>query len=201
MSLNQKISLEVTEKLNHISEVAGRNASEALSKLTDQKLEVVIMGSEVVSIEDINDVLDADDVVTAVYLEIKGDLNGGIILAFPERSSLSLVDILLKKSDGETVSIDDMAKSVLKETGNILAGNYLAALSNYLKLNALESIPDITSDSAESIMNSLAIEISRHSFEALLFKMNFVVDKAVIKGQMIIFFDSDSAKKMIDALK
>ncbi len=186
--------------INEISKVGGKNTSDALSKMTDQQLSVEISKSRMVEIEEIGGIMEGDGLAVAIYLKITGDLGGGIVLILPEKSALALVDILLKNSIGTTIRLDEMGQSALKETGNVLAGNYLASLADYLGLKLLESIPDITADTAESIMNALAIELSETTDEALIFKMRFVVAEEVVKGQMLMFFEADSAKKMLEAL-
>ena len=93
-----------------------------------------------------------------------------------------------------------MGKSALKETGNIVAGNYLAALADYLGLKILESVPDLTTDNSEAILNALAIELSQTTEEALIFKMKFFLGAETVKGQLLMFFDLDSAKKVLETI-
>jgi chemotaxis protein CheC len=191
------ISQQEADKLTAISELGGKKASEALSIMTNQELSVEISGTDIAKLEEISKSIGENDLVTAVFLKIQGDLNGGIILLFPEKSGLNMVDLLLKNQSGTTQKLDSMGISALKETGNILVGNYLTAMSNNLHLNVIGSVPDLATDMKDSIMNSIAVELSKNNArETMIFKMQFQVTDNSTSGQMLMFFDAASAEKM-----
>jgi chemotaxis protein CheC len=191
------ISQQEADKLTAISELGGEKASEALSIMTNQELSVEISGTDIAKLEEISKSIGENDLVTAVFLKIQGDLNGGIILLFPEKSGLNMVDLLLKNQSGTTQKLDSMGISALKETGNILVGNYLTAMSNNLHLNVIGSVPDLATDMKDSIMNSIAVELSKNNArETMIFKMQFQVTDNSTSGQMLMFFDAASAEKM-----
>lgn len=196
-----ELSAEDLRKMDNISTRGSASASEALSIMTDQELSVEISNTDIIDIEQIQKNIEANGIVTAVYLKIKGDLIGEIIFMFPESSGLSLVDMLFKRDPGTTLILDDMGESALKEVGNILAGNYLAALSNYLSINLLESVPDIASDMEESILNSIALELSQHTDETLVFEMKFNVSDDTTNGKMLIFLEDNSIQTLQKLLK
>jgi len=199
--MRDKILKEELEKLNKISKLGSKSASDALSKMTNQDIAVHIAESRLIEVEKLSTVVDGDTLSVAVYLRIEGDIHGGVVLLLPEGSALALLDLLFKKEKGTHKKIDQEGESALKETGNILVGNYLAALADSLGFNLLESIPDITKDLANAIMNALAIELSENSNDAIIFDTQFEISGTDVSGQMIIFFDEDCGDQLVEALK
>ena len=189
------ISDKVLKLLSSVSEKGSANASKALSVMTGQDIAVDISEPELIQIEKLSQD-SRNGIVVSVLLKMEGEMEGEILLIFPEDSAMSLVDVLMKKKHGKTVKLDKMDESALKEVGNILAGNYLSSLSTELHLNLLESVPDLVVDTKASVMNSLAVEISQRSFEALVFRMEFEVGKDGIKGEMLMYIAEKSVAKI-----
>ncbi|EKD63515.1 MAG: CheC, inhibitor of MCP methylation [uncultured bacterium] len=194
------ISKEDLKKMGEISEAGSKSASSALSVMTGQDIAIEISDPEIVQIEQLQK-NSKNGLVVSVLLKIEGELNGEMLLVLPESSAMKLVDILLRKKSQKTVKLDKLSESALREVGNILVGNYLSALSNALKMELLESVPDLVLDTRESIMNSLVVEISQHGYETIVFKMEFEVQKEEVKGEMFMFFNPQSIEKILEKIK
>lgn len=77
-----------------------------------------------------------------IFMAIRGELKGSLLLFFPEASAEWISCRLLRKASVEDLLIEP-ASSTLKEVGNILASAFLASLENQLDLHSLPSPPEI----------------------------------------------------------
>lgn len=78
-----------------------------------------------------------------VYMQVSGDINGGLLLALSEDCAGWLSDRLLGGvSSGDLLA--EPASSTLKEVGNILASSFLASLDDQLGLRAMPSPPRLS---------------------------------------------------------
>ncbi len=86
-----------------------------------------------------------------VYVAISGQLNGGLLLFFPEDSANRISCQLLGKD-----VVDDLLRepacSTLKEVGNILASAFLASLESQLGLRSLPAPPEIARASTNQLL-------------------------------------------------
>ena len=77
-----------------------------------------------------------------IYMGINGDLNGGMLLFFPEQSAVWLSCQLLGQAPADLLA--EPVSSTLKEVGNIIASAFLASLDNQLQLRALPTPPELS---------------------------------------------------------
>jgi len=75
-----------------------------------------------------------------------GDLTGRTLVLFPERSAQRLCDILFRRADGATAEFGPMEQSGLKEVGNILVSAYMNALSDFMGMMLVPSVPSLVID-------------------------------------------------------
>ena len=83
----------------------------------------------------------ADRVVAAVYLELKEDLKGSIVMIFPKNDAITLIDLINGKNKSADKEWNEFEISALKEIGNITAGTYLGALAKLLNYKISCSVP------------------------------------------------------------
>ena len=72
----------------------------------------------------------------------------------PDDDARLLCDLLLRKEPGATGQFDELEESSLKEAGNILGGAYLNALSDFMGMMLLPSVPTLVADRAGTILAS-----------------------------------------------
>ncbi|WP_345739386.1 chemotaxis protein CheC [Virgibacillus salarius] len=103
---------------------------------------------------------------------------------------------LLASSDNE------LAISVLKETGNIVTGAYLSALSDFTQVNMQPSVPYLSIDMAGAILTAGLIELSQVTDYAIIIntKMNPSHLSHSIEGHFLFIPDPDSFPKLFQAL-
>ena len=121
---------------------------------------------------------------------------------------------MAKRSLGVTRELNELDRSALKESGNIIAGSFLAAISNYLDVNMVESTPDLASDMLKATVDTaIAKFVGAQPAEAIAMEINFgmstsenaeaakIVPEIQTKGYFILLLDIGSAEKVMASLK
>lgn len=189
------------DALNEVGNIGMGNATTALSQLIGKKVRVSTPSLMVVDTENIiNKTKDIEVVGTIV--KIVGDITGGNMIIYQKKHADMLIDIILEGTGHENDS--DMRKSVLSEVCNILAGSYLNALSKFLDLTVLPSIPYQTEGSSADIFemadSRLNCDIDHILALTTMFEVEDVNMSKTIDGDMFMMLDSKSLKVILDTI-
>ncbi|MDO8667173.1 MAG: chemotaxis protein CheC, partial [Gemmatimonadales bacterium] len=130
------------DALKEVENIGAGHAATALSQLTNRRIMISVPKIAVSRLEDVAEQLgEPNEVVAAILLHMLGDLTGRTLLVFPEKAAKRLCDLLLGRPLGETESFGALEQSSLKEAGNILCGAYMNALSSFMGMMLLPSVP------------------------------------------------------------
>jgi chemotaxis protein CheC len=204
----------VLEALGRMAKEGSIKASASMSKLIGQTTAVESFAVRRAMVEEIAQTVGKpEDQITAIVLDMSGDAFGSMLLIFPETSAKNIADLLQKRPLGSTHTLTDPDISALKETGNIIAGSFLAAISNFLDLNIIESVPRISSDMLKAVIDSvLASFLEQRLEEAFVFEIQFSmgtnegmatqhVPEIKINTHFVLLLDSKSVDKIKGILK
>ena len=89
-----------------------------------------------------------------MLMHMMGDLTGRTLVMFPEASARALCDILFRRSAGTTGEFGEMEQSGLKEAGNILASAYMNALSDFMGMMLVPSVPSLVVDLSAAVLTT-----------------------------------------------
>jgi len=210
MDTQYQLTKEGIEALEKMSHDGAKNASESLSKLIDQKVEVKALAVRAVPIEKITELIGSpEDIVTTVIMEVTGEVAGSIMLIYPQQSAINVADFLSKRTLGTTTQLDELDKSALKESGNIISGSFLSAISNYLNINMVESIPDMATDMLKATMDFALVKFAKREVgQAVAFEIDFemgtaeaAADSEKISAYFVLLLDMESANAVLESLK
>ena len=136
--------------------------------------------------------------MTAIFLEVEGDITGDIIFLLEEGSARFLISKLMgMEVSGET--FNEMELSCVKEISNIIAGSYLNSLSTLTNLKIYPSIPHLTMDVVDAILHS-PIRKNQVENEQILFIQTEFKDDIQLDGYFVMIPDTDSYGKILGAL-
>ncbi len=136
-----KIDRRRGAELRRICQQGLEQAAEMLSKLLAQPVRVEVAAawmSDRLLLEE-----RGGEPGIGISLALSGDLEGGLLLFFPEASASWLGCQLLRRSSLENL-LSEPASSALKEVGNILASAFLTSFDNQYGLCCLPSPPQIS---------------------------------------------------------
>jgi chemotaxis protein CheC len=206
---NDKLTKEGIEALRKMAQDGANNASASLSKLVDREVVVNTLEVRAMEVEKISEIIGSpEEMTTTVTMEVRGQVNGNIMLVYPQQSAINVADFLSKRELGTTAQLDKLDKSALKESGNIISGAFLSAISNYLSINMIESIPDVATGMLKATIDSvLSRFVLRESSEAVAFEIDFEMGTAEalsinkIKAYFVLLLDVDSTDRVLQSLK
>lgn len=187
-------------KLQEVNEQASANASEALSKLIDRRVDVEISRAEVKRVEDLSPIISPEEMVAGIYLPVTGDINGAALLIFPKETAFILSDLLVKKEPGTTHKLTELDKSALKEVGNIISGNYLTVLANVLQIKIIEHIPNFSFDMFGAIVSQIITDFAQKTNKALVIEIEFTFKPETFKGYFLLLFEVEQFKAVLGSL-
>jgi chemotaxis protein CheC len=143
------------DALREVANIGAGHAATALSQMTNRTIMINVPEVNVLALEDASELLGrADETVAAVLMHMMGDLTGRTLVLFPEGSARNLCDILFRKPAGTTAEFGEMEQSGLKEAGNILASAYLNALSDFMGMMLVPSVPSLVIDLSAAVLTT-----------------------------------------------
>ncbi len=184
------------EALNEVGNIGMGNATTALSQLVDRSIKV--SSSSLTLAKDAEITNNSDTGKLGAIVRVMGDMNGGFILIIEKDRSDILVDMLLK----EVIEEDNyMKRSAFIEVANILAGSYYNALSKFLDLSIVPSIPTISEGSSDEIFRK-AKKLMNGKMEHVfglttLFDIEGEDEYHNLSGDMYMMLDSASLRSVI----
>lgn len=173
--------------------------------MTDQKVDVSFPQIEFKEVGEIPDVFDEKEeeyIVVIVQVEVEQnqdtDLMGTQMLLMNKKGGKSLAEYL-NNEETDKLELTEMEKSALKETGNILSGACLTAITQYADLKLKEGIPVIEQDQLTNIINEVIMETAEESNKALIFGTTFEFEEE-LKAYFLFLFQPGKERLITDKL-
>jgi chemotaxis protein CheC len=187
------------DALREVGNIGSGNAAVALSSMVDKKVMLSVPRASLVPLVRVSDLVGgAETTVAGVYLHVTGEASGSMLLLLEEASAYDLAKLMVSADNASPLTT--MEQSALQETGSILAGSYLNALSQMTGLLLRPSVPGYALDMAGAIIDFILIEISQSEDHVLVIETQFDVDAHTIKGHLILFPDLGSLSILLGRL-
>nr|WP_302595234.1 chemotaxis protein CheC [uncultured Cellulosilyticum sp.] len=197
----QNITDEEMDVLREAGNIASGNAMTSLGKLLGCTLDMNVARVRIEQIQELSEVLgSAEEVIAGMIINVYGDFNAMLLLAFETESALKIINLMLGKNATGIEQLDELDYSALCETGNILAGSYLSALNTFTGLQFDVSTPQMAIDMAGAILSYPAIEFVRSDNTMLFIETVFHDKNGVLSGTYILILDNNSYNKVLDSL-
>jgi chemotaxis protein CheC len=191
------------DALREVANIGAGHAATALSQLTNRRIMISVPRINVARLEEVPDLLGRpDDVVAAVLMHMLGDLTGRTLLLFPEAAGRKLCDMLLRRPVGATTVFDALEQSCLKETGNIISGAYMNALSDFMGMLLLPSVPSLVVDLSAAVLTTTYLNFGHERDFVFCVETEFHIDSAEgLWGNFLLLPDLASLKAIFDAIR
>jgi chemotaxis protein CheC len=192
------------DALREVANIGAGHAATALSQMTSRKIMISVPEVNITRLEQVADVLGKpDDVVAAVLMHMMGDLTGRALLMFPEGAAKTLCDFLLRRELGTTQTFGEMERSSIKEAGNILASAYLNALSDFMGMMLVPSVPSLVIDLNGAVLTSAHLNFGHDRDYAFCVETSFRVEGTndQMGGHFLLLPDLASLRSIFDAIR
>lgn len=198
----QKLSASERDALREVANIGAGHAATALSQMTGRKIMIDVPEVSVRRLEEAAELVGPPDtIVAAVLMHMMGDLTGRTLLVFPESSARGLCRILLRRDDvGERFT--EMERSTITETGNILCSAYLNALSDFMGMMLVPSVPALVIDQAGAVLTTAYLNFGHARDFVICVDTAFRLDASIqpLRGEFILMPDLASLTAIFDAI-
>jgi chemotaxis protein CheC len=192
------------DALREVANIGAGHAATALSQMTHRTIMISVPEVNVVPVEAVAELLgQPDDVIAGVLMHMMGDLTGRTLLIFPEASARALCDILLRRPPGATTEFGEMEQSGLKEVGNILTSAYLNALSDFMGMMLVPSVPALVIDLAAAVLTTTYLNFGteRDFVFCVETSFRFGDQGEALRGHFLLLPDLASLRAIFDAIR
>ncbi len=192
------------DALREVANIGAGHAATALSQMIDRTIMISVPEVSVTPLEDVPGVVgDPDEVTAAVLMQMMGDLTGRTLLMFPSETARSLCDLLLRREVGTTEAYGEMEESALKEVGNILSSAYLNALSDFLGMMLVPSVPSMVVDYAAAVLTTtyLTFGSERDVVLCVETEFHFKDEQEKVPAHFLLLPDMASLNAIFDAIR
>jgi chemotaxis protein CheC len=192
------------DAIREVANIGAGHAATALSGMTNRKIMITVPRVYVRPLEEASDLVGRPDaVVAAVLMHMMGDLTGRAMVLFPEPAAHTLCDFLFRRPMGTTRELGEMEHSGLKEAGNILASAYLNALSDFMGMMLVPSVPSLVIDLSGAVLTTAQINFGHDRDYAFCVETAFRVDGSneSLGGHFLLLPDVSSLRSIFDAIR
>lgn len=192
------------DALREVANIGAGHAATALSQLTSRTIMISVPEVRLTPVEEVPELVGpADTPVAAVMMGMMGDLTGRTMILFPLQAARSLCDILLRRPAGATTEFGTMEESGLKEVGNILCSAYLTALSEFLGMMLVPSVPGLVVDQAGAVLTTTYLNFAHDRDLAFCVETAFRVERTgeQLTGHFLLLPDVTSLHAIFDAIR
>jgi chemotaxis protein CheC len=187
------------DAIKEVGNIGMGHATTSLSKMLDKKIEITLNSIRFVPLVYVPELVRNEDTVIGVIQQLKGNINGYLLLMLSKDSAKFLTKMMLDEPvDKDTFS--EMEQSLLKELCNIMSGTYISAISNFLGIGIMLSPPSQVYDMAEAIINQMVGMMITDAENVLFLRTEFNVHTEKLYGKILIFTDTASLTKILDAI-
>jgi chemotaxis protein CheC len=191
------------DALREVANIGAGHAATALSLMTGTKVLVSVPTISVAQLVDLAPTIIAtDESIAVIPMEIYGTIHGQTILALPLLTARKLAALMLRRYVPLGETLDKLETSALTEAGNILAGAYLTALSEFLHMQLLPSPPSIVCGPARQVLMDTAQRAEQSGGYAFCVETRFIIAEVHVSlpGYFLLLPDPESLSAILAAI-
>lgn len=199
----RKLGEAQLDAVREIANIGAGHAATALSQVMQRTIMISVPDVRITRLEEVDSLLgEPDDVVAAVMMKILGDATGRTVQVFPGDSAVKLTSLMLgSPAPSFPDGFDEMHQSALKEVGNIIIGAYLNALSSFMGLLLIMSVPSIAIDMAGAIMTTSYLNFGEHRDHVLSISVEMSVGGEQVRAYFVVIPDDASLRRVLRQVK
>jgi chemotaxis protein CheC len=187
------------DALREVANIGAGHAATALSQMVQQRIMVDIPEIKIMRLEDVGEMLGPpDEIVSAVMMQLLGDVTGRTIQIFPWRTAVQLTSKLLsRESSMAPEDFGELEQSALKEVSNILVGAYVNALSEFMGLMLIMSPPALAIDTAQAVLTTSYLNFGEHQEYVFAVNTRLGMDSNTDLGAHFLLLPDEASLKVI----
>lgn len=189
------------DALIEVINIGFGRAAAALSRLTGQRVQLEVPGVTLCPLDELSDNLRPliQNEVASVHQIFSGPVAGDALLVVDQQSA-SILKELLTNEPSMPLEIDESAREVLTEVGNILLNACLGTFGNVLHVQVSFSVPHLTLETLEGVVRSITVDREGLRY-ALIVHAAFRLKNSSLTGYLVIVLSVPSIDRLIRAIE
>jgi len=190
-----------TDALGEFINIAFSRTASSLSEITGQRVLLDVPQVEIYPIEEVGTnltrFLPGD--VASIHQPFDGAIAGDAFLILNYEGAVQLTDLL---TDGgmPPSHLDESAREVLTEVGNILLNACLGMFGNVLKVRVSFSVPNLHLESLDELIDSVRKDREGLRY-AIIVYTSFRVRESAVKGYLVLVLSVVSLNLLIEEIE
>lgn len=191
------------DALREVATMGAGHAATALSQMTDSRIMIDVPRLQIARLDEVPELIgEPESVVAAVLMHVLGDLTGRTLLIFPRDSAMRLGEILLHREEGTLTVFGEIEQSAIKEAGNILCSAYMNALSDFMGLMILPSVPSLVMDLCAAVLTTVYGELGHERDYVFSIETQFKMDNGeAVGGHFLLLPDMESLQVILRSIR
>ena len=190
-----------SDALTELFNIGLHRAAASLSELTGQRIVVDLPKLWILPIAEMNDRL--KELVTGelatVHQIFRGPVSGDAMLVLEYEKAALLAGLMTEGTVAIGGRLDQSAREVLSEVGNVILSACLSAFGDMLKVSVSFSVPRIHIELLEELMRTLVVETEDMRY-ALIVATQFRLSETEVGGYLIVAVGMSSLDLITHAL-
>jgi chemotaxis protein CheC len=190
-----------TDALGEFINIAFSRTASSLSEITGQRVLLDVPQVEIYPIEEIGGniarFLPGD--VASIHQPFNGAIAGDAFLILNYDGAVRLTD-LLTDGNAQQAQLDESAREVLTEVGNILLNACLGMFGNVLQVRVSFSVPDLHLESLDELIGSLRKQREGLQY-AIVVYTSFRIRESAVTGYLVLVLSVISLNRLIEEIE
>lgn len=198
------LTAQQLDGLREVANIGAGHAATALSQMTGQTIMISVPRIFIAPLEDVPPhVSGPEEPVAGVLMHMLGDLTGRTLLVFPSPIAVRLAELMLRRPKGSSSGLGELEQSAIKEAGNILSGQYMNALSDFMGMVLLPSPPSLAIDMSNALLESAYLQFGSDRDMVVCVESEFLMKDLgeVLRGFFLLLPDGPSLVAILKTLK
>lgn len=189
---------EQIARLNTLTALGADKVAESLSKWIRTKIITSSAKASVIHYSKLPELSpSADGLHTAILIRISGSFSGYLAFIFDEISTRHILTSILHRDIGRLSEWDDLSRSVMEETGNIIGTSFANTLAMNMDLDIHPSSPVMAYDFPDALWDTLLTQYALEGEYALSCQITFNSPENEISGIFSVIPDDLQTWKVL----
>jgi chemotaxis protein CheC len=200
----RQLSPHQLDALREVANIGAGHAATALSQMIGGTIMISVPRINITTIEEVpSQVSGPEEPVAAVLMHMMGDLTGRTLLVFPKNTAMRMSELMLRRPEGSSKDLGELEQSAIKEAGNILSGQYMNALSEFMGMMLLPSPPSLAVDMSAAVLTTTYLQWAPERDHIFCVESEFLlVDTSErLRGFFLLLPDPASLQAILRAIR